>query len=202
MLNEDPTHEMDHWDVKMAFTVADPKTFGKVCKLQKSLYGLKQSAKNWQDLTRDIFREQKFFSLLSDPCVYFARKGEAFCVASTHVDDIFTIAPANAGVIKISQQAYVTELLQRHAPQLKSSTSHQKTPGGDYAPASEDAPSEVTDESLKKIFQSQIGVLWWLAGISRPDIFYAVHRCSKLQNRPNKKLGAHLQKIFSYLYDT
>ena len=60
----------------------------------------------------------------------------------------------------------------------------------------------MTDESLKKIFQSQIGGLWWLAGISRPDIFYAVHRCSKLQNRPNKKLGAHLQKIFSYLYGT
>jgi hypothetical protein len=254
ILNEDPTHEMDHWDVKMAFTqapvdellfmyppegVADPTTFGKVCKLQKSLYGLKQSAKNWQDLTRDIFREQIFFSLLSDPCVYFCRKDEAWCVASTHVDDIFVLynkpgkalrdllflnfkkyveiqnlgpiswalntlilRDRQAGVIKISQEAYVTELLQRHAPQLRSSTSHQKTPGGDYTPISEDSASDVTDESLKKNFQSQIGGLWWLTGISRPDIYYAVHRCSKLQNRPNKKLGAHLQKIFSYLAGT
>ena len=77
-----------------------------------------------------------------------------------------------------------------------------RKPPAVITPASEDAPSEVTDESLKKIFQSQIGGLWWLAGISRPDIFYAVHRCSKLQNRPNKKLGAHLQKIFSYLCGT
>jgi len=52
---------------------------------------------------------------------------------------------------------------------------------------------------LKKEFQSDIGAFWWLAQISRPDIFYAVHRCSKLVNKPNKRLGQRIQKIKDYL---
>ena len=59
ILNEDPSYEMEHWDVKMAFTQAfledeifmyQPEGYEKkgqekeICKLRKSLYGLKQSA--------------------------------------------------------------------------------------------------------------------------------------------------------------
>ena len=40
--------------------------------------------------------------------------------------------------------------------------------------------TDTLDSELKDYpFQSDIGSLWWLANISRPDIFYAVHRCSK-----------------------
>ena len=60
ILNEDPSYEMEHWDVKMAFTQAfledeifmyQPEGYEKkgqekeICKLRKSLYGLKQSAR-------------------------------------------------------------------------------------------------------------------------------------------------------------
>ena len=48
------------------------------------------------------------------------------------------------------------------------------------------------DNSLKQEFQSDIGAFWWLAQISRPDIFYAVHRCAKLVNKPNKRLGQRI----------
>ena len=55
---------------------------------------------------------------------------------------------------------------------------------------------------MRKKFQSQIGALWWLASISRPDIYYAVHRCSKLQNKPTKILGKCIEKILFYLAAT
>lgn len=61
---------------------------------------------------------------------------------------------------------------------------------------------DINDESLKKKFQAQIGALWWLASISRPDIYYAVHRCSKLQQTPNRVLEKCLNKILEYLAST
>ena len=52
---------------------------------------------------------------------------------------------------------------------------------------------------MKKQFPSDIGAFWWLAQISRPDIFYAVHRCAKLVNKPTPRLGQRIQKIKNYL---
>ena len=61
ILNENPEYEMEHWDIKMAFTMASvdeelymhqPEGFRKkgtdfVCRLKKSLYGIKQAARNF-----------------------------------------------------------------------------------------------------------------------------------------------------------
>ena len=58
------------------------------------------------------------------------------------------------------------------------------------------------DLGLKKEFQSCIGAFWWLAQISRPDIFFAVHRCSKLVNVPTPRLGLRIMKIINYLEQT
>ena len=106
ILNEDPSHEMEHWDVKMAFTQAffedkifmyEPEgyeTAGEektVCLLKKSLYGLKQSARNWQLLLKSYFLQNGFFALHADPCVFFLREKDAWCMVSTHVDDIFAL---------------------------------------------------------------------------------------------------------------
>ena len=85
---------MDHWDVKMAFTQADleeeifmyqPQDFEKdgenfVCKLLKSLYGLKQAAKNWADLTSDLFQAANFAQLSCDPCIFIKKEGDAIVV--------------------------------------------------------------------------------------------------------------------------
>jgi hypothetical protein len=74
MLNEDPTHEMEHWDVKMAFTEAplDEEIFmyqpegyekegeEKICLLKKSLYGLRQSARNLAIAIENLFRPKWF----------------------------------------------------------------------------------------------------------------------------------------------
>jgi hypothetical protein len=252
ILNEDPENEMEHWDVKMAFTHApleeevymyEPEGFEsegakKVCKLLRSLYGLKQSARNWQLLLKKHFLQNGFFATHADPCVFFLCETTAWCMCSTHVDDIFCLfnkagkilrdklfqsilasipienlgnvswalktsilRDRASGLLKISQEQYTQEWLAKVStspckfPPIKSPASNPNFPEN-FAP---DGNLDRQDDSLKKEFQSDIGAMWWLAQISRPDIFYAVHRCAKLVNAPNKRLGQRIQKIKDYL---
>jgi hypothetical protein len=44
-----------------------------VCKLNKSLYGLKQSGRNWNLLLHNFFVENKFVQSKNDPCIYIYR---------------------------------------------------------------------------------------------------------------------------------
>ena len=98
------------------------------------------------------------------------------------------------GILKISQEQFTSEFLTRS----KFVPVKEKLRGKICPYLTQD----VVDENLKKRFQSDIGAMWWLAQISRPDIFYAVHRCSKLQNNPTKRLGQKIEKIKTYLADT
>jgi hypothetical protein len=107
ILNESPENEMEHWDIKMAFTMApvdeelymyQPEGFLKkgadfVCRLKKSLYGLKQAARNFMLFTREIFVNSGFFILFSDGCVFvaFTEDKKGWCICCTHVDDIFAL---------------------------------------------------------------------------------------------------------------
>lgn len=268
ILNEDPTYNMEHWDVKMAFTKApveeelfmfQPENYertpsvqndqqgsglsgnsGKfICKLKKSLYGLKQSARNWQLLLREIFLENNFVSLFADPCVFFSRKGDGWCVVATHVDDIFPLFNAQGkiirdnlftnfgryveignlgniswalkthiqrdrekGVLKISQALFTRDFLESSSIKLEQATTPTVTSGGDLSMTPEDFLGEEDGDIRDYHYQSDIGSFWWLAQISRPDIFYAVHRASKYATNPSRKLWRWLQQIKKYLNGT
>ena len=107
-----------------------------------------------------------------------------------------------SGVLKISQEQYTQGFLAKPSqtddkkfPLIKSPASNPNFPEN-FSP---DSSLDRVDETLKKQFQSDIGAFWWLAQISRPDIFYAVHRCAKLVNKPTPRLGQRIQKIKDYL---
>ena len=250
ILNENKNFEMEHWDVKMAFTQAElaeelfmyqPECFEKkgshfVCKLKKSLYGLKQAAKNWGDMLGDLLVKSNFSPLHSDPCVYILKRNDAWCVVSTHVDDIFALFNEKGkilkddlfqkisskveienlgpvswalktlilrdrenGVLKISQEAFITDLLNKYSVVEPKNPQLVPTHDALFLPKNFEDGENVVDENLKKLFQSQIGALWWLTTISRPDIYYGVHRCSKMINKPTKILGKCIMKILLYL---
>jgi hypothetical protein len=101
------------------------------------------------------------------------------------------------GILKISQEQYCRDYLSRVGPSLfpplKSPATNPNYPEN-FTP---DSSLDRLDETLKKQFQSDIGAFWWLAQISRPDIFYAVHRCAKLVNKPTPRLDQGL-----FIFDT
>ncbi|KAK8916316.1 hypothetical protein KSP39_PZI023164 [Platanthera zijinensis] len=98
--------EIEQMDVKTAFLHGDleeeiymrqPEGFeakGKedlVCRLKKSLYGLKQSPRMWYQKFDTYMLEVGFERLNSDHCVYIQRKGEHFTFLTLYVDDMLLV---------------------------------------------------------------------------------------------------------------
>ena len=63
-----------------------------VCKLKKSLYGLKQSGRNWNNMLHNYLLSENFSQSSADPCVY-VRNSESGCtILIVWVDDIIISA--------------------------------------------------------------------------------------------------------------
>jgi len=69
----------------------DPKNSGKVCKLQKSIYGLKQASRSWNLRFDEVIKSFGFTKSEGEPCVYMKFSGSAVVFLVLYVDDILLI---------------------------------------------------------------------------------------------------------------
>ena len=61
----------------------------KVCKLKRSIYGLKQTIRSWDIRFDEIIKEFGFSEDLDEPCVYKKVSGSAIVFLVLYVDDIY-----------------------------------------------------------------------------------------------------------------
>ncbi len=67
-----------------------------VCRLQKTLYGLKQSPRYWYETLRAFLLTAGFISLESDHCVFAGYNGDVLILV--YVDDLLIIGPSKQSV--------------------------------------------------------------------------------------------------------
>ena len=60
---------------------------GKALKLQKSIYGLVQAARQWHRKFEEVILQQGFIKNEIDPCAFLKREGSLFCILCIYVDD-------------------------------------------------------------------------------------------------------------------
>lgn len=69
-----------------------PKMFedgtGRVCKLKRSIYGLKQSGRNWNKLINQTLLDFGLKRTVSDQCVYVKKTNEHILIVMVWVDDV------------------------------------------------------------------------------------------------------------------
>ena len=95
--------ELEQMDVKTAFLNGDlyenvymavpeglksNSNSDKVCKLQKSIYGLKQSPRQWYAKMHEFLLRLKFVSSRNDPCLYIRRLQSSILIVALYVDDL------------------------------------------------------------------------------------------------------------------
>lgn len=69
----------------------DPKNAGKVCKLQRSIYGLKQASRSWNIRFDEVVKGFDFTKNEEESCVYKKVSGSSVVFLILYVDDILLI---------------------------------------------------------------------------------------------------------------
>jgi hypothetical protein len=69
----------------------DPMNAGKICKLQKSIYGLKQASRSWNICFDEVVKGFGFHQNEEEACVYKKESGSAIVFLILYVNDILLI---------------------------------------------------------------------------------------------------------------
>ena len=99
-------YEIWQMDVKIAFLsgdideelymmqpkgFVDPKDANKVCKLQRSIYGLKQASRSWNQHFDKVIKSFGFIQTYGEACIYKKVSGSSVAFLILYVDDILLI---------------------------------------------------------------------------------------------------------------
>ena len=69
----------------------DPTNARKICKLQKSIYGLKQASRSWNIYFDEVVKGFGFIKNKEEACVYKKKSGSSVAFLILYVDDILLI---------------------------------------------------------------------------------------------------------------
>jgi hypothetical protein len=201
-----------------------------VCKLKKSIYGLKQSPRCWNAALDGHLRKIGFIQSTSDPCIYTADEG--LVILAVYVDDIILAAKSEQHLNKV-KQAIADKFTVQDMGELRyflGVTIDQKTnsesiwmgqPGytqrilkkfnmDEAKPVSTPVDTSVKltkaeeeNETVDQgLYQSAVGSLLYLSMWTRPDITYAVSNVSKFCSKPCKEHWTAVKRIMRYLKGT
>lgn len=203
-----------------------------VCLLNRALYGLKQSARNWNDDFKAKCVSAGFAQSPADECVYVRIwSPQDICVFYLHVDDLEITGNAiQAFKQEISTYWPMEDLGVAHCVvgiQTTRVSKHHYTLGqhamvksllarfglADCKPALTPFPgglklSRSTDEEAASFskrdlpYRSGVGSLMYLSQCTRPDISYAVGCLSQHLERPSDRHWYAFEHVLRYLRGT
>lgn len=203
-----------------------------VWRLNSSLYGLKQSARQWYQCLAEQLKEIGFAPSQVDPSMYILKSKDVITAAIiVHVDDILLLGTQSVidevehllqRKFKLTRNEEVSHFLSFDISRnrlKRTFTMNQASYIHDVVEQHhlEDARSVPTpcDDQFKDLkkninpllttkhpYCSLIGALLWLSNGTRPDITYAVNRRSSFMSNPTDVHWKAAQRVLIYARDT
>jgi reverse transcriptase-like protein len=199
----------------------------RVCKLLKALYGLKQAPRLWYQHLSSILKELGFEVFPYDEATFIHHQLQIIIIS--HVDDFIVTGPNataikdimgkiqkyiklqelgpikdflgmhiainnSSQVLKIDQIKYINNMLQRFNKDKLNLVSTPTDLGVQLLKYDQKA----TQENIT-LYQQQVGSLLYLSTRTRPDIAFAVSRCSRYASNPGPIHFNALDRIWKYL---
>lgn len=215
-------------DVFMKQPVGFDDKSGRVCKLQKSLYGLKQASRCWNIKFSTFIEDFGFVASESDPCVFISSKDGNIVILAIYVDDGLVIGNNEESidsVIMHLQKKFEVKAMKLGCflgMEIEQSDNgsifvHQSA----YArkilnrfsmaecnavgvPADPNQVLENFDESeeAKFPYRQLVGSLMYLAVGTRPDISFSVGIVSRFLEKPKIAHVTAAKRIMKYIKGT
>ena len=202
---------------------------GKVVKLNKSVYGLKQAGRRWAMHLGDVVvRKVGMEHCKADPCVFrLIRDGVVVMIVCVHVDDITVAGESEACdflstclleefqttggelswylgcAFKRDRKGGVLRASQRAF--IESVVSRYGVDAVSDLPSSQSAdlgPRRDDEPVCDKLVCAAVGSLIWLGGMTRPDIANAVRAVARQAHDPAERHWRAVRKIIAYLNKT
>ncbi|KAL0353420.1 UNVERIFIED_CONTAM: Retrovirus-related Pol polyprotein from transposon RE2 [Sesamum angustifolium] len=183
------------------------QTPGQVCKLKRSLYGLKQASRQWNIELTVKLQEFGFVQCPHDHCLFLKITSTCFVALLVYVDDILLsdlghakyflgleLARSAHGLL-VTQQKYLTDIL-RDVHMLDSRPAPTPLPPG--LKLSADDGTLLFDPGP---FRRLVGRLLYL-GFTRPDISFATQQLSQFLQHPRSSHWDAALHVLRYLKGT
>ena len=202
-----------------------------VCKLNKSIYGLKQAAKNWYEALTSLLLKKGFKRSCNDYCL-FVRKEEngTFSYVLVWVDDIVVAGATEEAVNEIKSQLNENfkmddrgdlnwflgmQILRSHDKITVDQTKYIETVLQEFNMSDCKAvatPGEVNLKLVKsnegkklvdpKRYRSLVGSLLFIGKQTRPDILNIVNQLSRFLDKPDESHWKAAKRVLRYLKGT
>ncbi|KAL2228024.1 UNVERIFIED_CONTAM: Retrovirus-related Pol polyprotein from transposon RE2 [Sesamum indicum] len=145
-----------------------------VCKLQQSLYGLKQASRQWNAEFTSKLTAYGFSQSVHDHCLFVKPSSSGLMALLVYVDDILITGPS---LDDINQHEYVLDIV-NDTGLARAKSASSPFPPGLKLPAGFGSPLPRPDS-----YRRLVGCLLYL-GFTRPDISYSVQQVSQYLNQP------------------
>eukprot|EP00731_Ephydatia_muelleri_P020359 Em0013g86a len=203
-----------------------------VCKLKKSIYGLKQSPRCWNKVFNEYMTSLSYEQCAADPCVLVRTEGTETTIIAVYVDDLIIIAknPETMERIKgsLTERFKMKDLGKLHyclginieydenkrclwmhqRPYIQSLLErYQLSEAKSSCTPADINVKLVKDDGAAKLadsvcYQSMVGSLLYAAIATRPDIAQAVGAVSKFNSCPTETHLTGVKRILRYLKGT
>ncbi|KAL0292701.1 UNVERIFIED_CONTAM: Retrovirus-related Pol polyprotein from transposon TNT 1-94 [Sesamum radiatum] len=178
----------------------------KVCRLQRSIYGLKQAFQSWNTRFDEVIRGYDFIKNDYDPCVYKKISGSSVAYLVLYVDDILLIGNdvKMLGDIKAKLSTQFSMKDMGEASYILGwNTQKRGVLPMRHGIKLSKKQSPKTDEELKRMsdipYASAVGSIQYAVQCTRPDVAYALSVTSRYQACAGEAHWSAVKSILKYL---
>ena len=208
----------------------DVKNDNLVCKLNKSIYGLKQSPKCWNINLDNFLKKQGFSQSNADSCIYNKFDNNEIFIVAVYVDDLLLVCKSIDKInelksclnssykmkdlgkleyflgVNVCQQNEKIFIHQSTYVELLLDKYGLKDANSVSTPSDPSLTLEKATDKCKifntEIYQSAVGSLLYLCTKTRPDITFSVCNVAKFCSKPTFTHWSAVKRIFRYLKGT